>query len=159
MQIYSGNFFEAFDLIVFGTFTKIISDNFFGNDHFNLMLALSAFASAYIIGFVGAVVLGSYLDHACQRKRLHISFALTAIGYLLDRNRSDLRNDWNLCDRPPRCSTIDPGILVGSETGGVNAYLLEIATKGRNAFYVCWNATSFHIATLSAIFLGFIMDK
>jgi MHS family citrate/tricarballylate:H+ symporter-like MFS transporter len=161
VQVLSGNFFEAFDLIVFGTFAKIIGDNFFpGKDpQLSLMLAFLTFASAYVMRFVGAVVLGPYFDHAGRRKGLLVSFTLMAVGTGMIALAPTYAAIGTFAPMLLILGRLIQGFSVGSETGGVNAYLVEIAPPNKRAFYVSWNATSFHLATLLAIGIGFILDQ
>jgi MHS family citrate/tricarballylate:H+ symporter-like MFS transporter len=161
IQVSSGSLFEAFDLIVFGTFITFIAGNFFpkGNDSLSLMWAFSTFASAYLMRFVGAVVLGPYFDHAGRRKGLLISFSLMAIGTGLIAIAPTYAMIGIFAPILLVVGRLIQGFSVGAETGGIVAYLSEIATPNKRALYVSWNATTFHLATLAAIFLGLVLNK
>ena len=161
LQVSAGNFFEAFDLIVFGTFAKVIADNFFpGEDEqLSLMLAFTTFASAYVMRFVGAVVLGPYFDHAGRRKGLVVSLSLMAVGTVIIAVAPTYETIGVFAPTLIIIARLIQGFSMGSETGGVTAYLLEMAPKGRRALFVCLNTTTFNLATLAALLLGYLLNR
>jgi MFS family permease len=145
IQVSAGHFFEAFDLIVFGTFAKIIADNFFsaGNDQLGLMLVFTTFASAYVMRFFGAVFLGPYFDHAGRRKGLLVSLTLMAIGTGIIAVAPTYRAIGVFAPMLIIFARLIQGFSMGAETGGVYAYLLEIASPGKKALFVSFSATTF----------------
>jgi MHS family citrate/tricarballylate:H+ symporter-like MFS transporter len=161
IQVSAGNFFEAFDLIVFGTFAKVIADNFFpaANEQLSLMLAFTTFASAYVMRFVGAIVLGPYFDHAGRRKGLLVSLTLMAIGTGMIAVAPTYQTVGVLGPAMIIVARLIQGFSIGSETGGVTAYLLEIAPEGRRGFFVRWHSTVINLATLLALLLGYLLTK
>jgi MHS family citrate/tricarballylate:H+ symporter-like MFS transporter len=161
LQVSAGYFFEAFDLVVFGTFAKVIGDNFFpsGDEQLSQMLALATFASAYLMRFVGALVLGPYFDHAGRRKGLIVSLSLMSIGTAVMALTPTYRSIGLLAPVLLITARLVQGFAMGSETGGVTAYLFEIAPKERRALFVSLNTTTFYIATLAALSLGYALNR
>jgi len=161
VQVSAGNFFEAFDLVVFGTFASIIAANFFpsSDKQLSLVLAFSTFASAYVLRFIGAVVLGPYFDHAGRRKGLILSLSLMAVGTLLIA----LAPPYSMAGVLGPCIVVAgrmiQGFSAGAENGGVVAYLVELAPANRKAFFASWNTTSIHLATLLAVGLGYLLNS
>jgi len=51
------------------------------------------------------------------------------------------------------------GFSIGGETGGVTAYLVEVAAPSKSALYVSWNSICFHLAALSAISLDYGLHR
>ncbi len=161
LQVSAGNFFEAFDLIVFGTFAKVIADNFFPaeNEQLSLMLAFTTFASAYVMRFVGAIVLGPYFDHAGRKKGLLVSLSLMGVGTGMIALAPSYETVGVLGPVMIIVARLIQGFSIGSETGGVTAYLLEIAPPGRRGFFVSWHSTVINLATLAALLLGYALTK
>ncbi len=161
LTVSAGYFFEAFDLVVFGTFAKVIGDNFFpsGDSQLSLMLAFTTFASAYVMRFVGAVVLGPYFDHAGRRKGLIVSLTLMAIGTAIIAVAPTYQSIGVMAPILIIAARLIQGFAMGSETGGVTAYLLEIAPPKHKALFVCLNTTTFNLATLAALLLGYALNK
>lgn len=161
LQVSAGHFFEAFDLIVFGTFAKIIADNFFpaGNEQLSLMFAFMTFASAYVMRFFGAVLLGPYFDHAGRRKGLLVSLTLMAIGTGIIAVAPTYQSIGVFAPMLIILARLIQGFSMGSETGGVYAYLLELAPKGKKALFVSFSSTTFNFATLVALVLGYFLTR
>lgn len=160
-QVSAGHFFEAFDLIVFGTFAKLIGDNFFpaGNEQLSLMFAFMTFASAYVMRFFGAVLLGPYFDHAGRRKGLLVSLTLMAIGTGIIAVAPTYQSIGVFAPALIILARLIQGFSMGSETGGVYAYLLELAPDDKRALFVSWSATTFNFATLVALLLGYSLNR
>lgn len=160
-QVSAGHFFEAFDLIVFGTFAKIMADNFFptGSEQMGLMFAFMTFASAYIMRFFGAVLLGPYFDHAGRRKGLLVSLTLMAVGTGIIATAPTYKEAGLLAPALIIFARLIQGFSMGSETGGVYAYLLEIAPEGEKALFVSWSSTIFNLAVLAALLVGYFLNK
>lgn len=161
IQVSAGYFFEAFDLVVFGTFAKVIAANFFpsGDEQLSLMLAFTTFASAYVMRFFGAVVLGPYFDHAGRRKGLIASLSLMAVGTAIIAFAPTYHSIGIAAPILIVAARLIQGFAMGSETGGVTAYLLEIAPRDKRALFVCLNTTTFNLATLAALLLGYALNK
>lgn len=83
-NVTSGNFLEMYDFMVFGYYATAISKTFFpGDDPFaSLMLTLMTFGAGFLMRPLGAIVLGSYIDHHGRRKGLLVTLGLMAIGTL-----------------------------------------------------------------------------
>src|SRR4030088_3668399 len=78
----SGNFLEMYDFMVFGYYAAAIGRTFFpsGSEFASLMKALMTFGAGYLMRPLGAIVLGSYMDHHGRRKGLLLTLGLMAAG-------------------------------------------------------------------------------
>ena len=65
LQVASGNFLEAYDVVVFAYFAPSIGRAFFpsANELASLMATFMTFGAAYLIRPLGALLLGPYIDH------------------------------------------------------------------------------------------------
>ena len=82
VRVSLGNFFEMYDFMVFGYYASAIARTFFpsSNPFASLMLAFMTFGAGYIMRPLGAIVLGSYIDHHGRRKGLVLTLALIIFG-------------------------------------------------------------------------------
>ena len=160
IQVSSGNLFEAFDLVVFGTFATTIGKVFFPSEDptASLMMTLMVFASAYVMRFAGAMILGPYFDHAGRRKGLIVSLSMMGLGSFLIAATPGYATIGPLAPILIVIGRLIQGFSIGAETGGVNAYLKEIAGKGREALFVCWGSVVFSLATVIALTLGYLLN-
>ncbi|WP_159107457.1 tricarballylate/proton symporter TcuC [Azospirillum sp. B506] len=161
IQVASGNFFEAFDLVVFGTFATAVGAAFFPADNpvTSLMMALMVFAVAYVMRFAGAVILGPYFDHAGRRKGLLISLSLMALGTIIIAFTPKYETIGLAAPLLVLFGRLLQGFSIGAETGGVTAYLKEMSGRNNSALYVCWNAVCFSAATIMALSLGYLINQ
>jgi len=161
LQASSGSFFEAYDLIVFGSFAGVIGSAFFPSNskYTSLMFGFMTFAAAYVMRVAGALVLGPYLDRAGRRKGLMLSLALIAFGTGVIAFSPTYKVIGVLAPILMLTGRLIQGFSIGGETGGVTAYLVEVAAPNRNALYVSWNSICFHLAALSAISLEYVLHK
>src|ERR1041385_1628982 len=84
VKVASCNFIEAYDFIVYGYYANYIAATFFptGSEFASLMLSLMTFGAGYLMRPLGAIVLGSYMDHHGRRKGLLLTLSLMAVGTL-----------------------------------------------------------------------------
>jgi MFS family permease len=82
IRVASGNFLEMYDFQVFGYYAAAIAHTFFpsGNEFASLMLSLATFGAGFLTRPIGAIVLGTYIDHRGRRTGLLLTLGLMAIG-------------------------------------------------------------------------------
>src|SRR6202521_4590928 len=78
VRVSSGNFLEMYDFFVFGYYASAIGKVFFptGSEFAQLMLAFMTFGAGFLMRPLGAVVLGSYIDHHGRRAGLLLTLML-----------------------------------------------------------------------------------
>src|SRR5437868_3542433 len=84
IRVSSGNFLEMYDFFVFGYYASAIGKTFFpaGSEFAQLMLAFMTFGAGFLMRPLGAIVLGTYIDHHGRRAGLLLTLGLMAIGTL-----------------------------------------------------------------------------
>ena len=84
IRVSSGNFLEMYDFFIFAYVAKQIGDTFFpgGSDFIKLMAAFSTFAVGFMMRPLGAIILGSYIDHVGRRKGLIVTLSMMSLGTL-----------------------------------------------------------------------------
>ncbi|QEW30792.1 MFS transporter [Erwinia billingiae] len=155
-NVTSGNFLEMFDLMVFGYYATAIAKTFFpGDDPFaSLMLTLMTFGAGFLMRPLGAIVLGSYIDHHGRRKGLLMTLGLMAIGTLTIAVVPGYNTLGAAAPILILLGRLLQGFSAGVELGGVSVYLAEIAPKNRKGFFVSWQSGSQQIAVIFAALLG-----
>ncbi|WP_380180167.1 MFS transporter [Kalamiella sp. sgz302252] len=155
-NVTSGNFLEMYDFMVFGYYATAIAKTFFpGDDPFaSLMLTLMTFGAGFLMRPLGAIVLGSYIDHHGRRKGLLLTLGLMALGTLTIAVVPGYSTLGAAAPILILLGRLLQGFSAGVELGGVSVYLSEIAPKNRKGFFVSWQSGSQQIAVIFAALLG-----
>src|SRR5450432_2641941 len=82
IRVASGNFLEMYDFMVYGYYAAAIGRAFFPSKSAfaSLMASLATFGAGFLMRPLGAIVLGSYIDHHGRRKGLILTLGLMAMG-------------------------------------------------------------------------------
>lgn len=155
-NVTSGNFLEMYDFMVFGYYATAIAKTFFpGDDLFaSLMLTLMTFGAGFLMRPLGAIILGSYIDHHGRRKGLLLTLGLMAIGTLTIALVPGYATLGAAAPVLILLGRLLQGFSAGVELGGVSVYLAEIAPKHRKGFFVSWQSGSQQVAVIFAALLG-----
>jgi MFS family permease len=159
LRVALGNALEMYDFQIFGYYATAIGVTFFpsGSEFASLMLALATFGAGFLMRPLGAVVLGTYIDHHGRRAGLLLTLALMGAGTL---SIAVLPGFGVLGIAAPLlvlAGRLVQGFSAGAELGGVSVYLSEIATPGRKGFYVSWQSGSQQVAVMFAALLGLLL--
>ena len=160
-RVAGGNFLEMYDFMVFAYFATDISRAFFPvQSHFaSLMLTFATFGAGYLMRPVGAIILGSYIDQHGRRSGLIMTLGLMSIGTLLIAIMPTYQSIGILSPTLVLLARLIQGFSAGAELGAVSIYLAEIATEGKEGFYVSWQSASQQVAVMFAAFLGVILTQ
>src|SRR5882757_11265306 len=132
VRVSSGNFLEMYDFFVFGYHASAIGKAFFptGSDFAQLMLAFMTFGAGFLMRPLGAIVLGTYIDHHGRRAGLLLTLGLMAIGTLSIALVPGYATLGVAAPIIVVLGRLIQGFSAGVELGGVSVYLSEIATPG-----------------------------
>ncbi|MTJ81840.1 MAG: MFS transporter [Telmatospirillum sp.] len=161
LQVSSGNFLEMYDFMVFGYYAKAIGNAFFpSNSEFaTLMATFMTFGAGFLMRPLGAIILGSYIDHHGRRKGLILTLGLMAIGTLTIALVPGYEKVGFLAPLIVVSGRLLQGLSAGVELGGVSVYLSEIASPGLKGFYVSWQSASQQVAVMFAALLGVMLSS
>src|SRR6476646_4492347 len=83
-RVAVGNALEMYDFQIFGYYATAIGATFFpsSNPFVSLMLAFMTFGAGFLMRPLGAIILGSYMDHHGRRAGLLLTLTLMGIGTL-----------------------------------------------------------------------------
>lgn len=118
------------------------------------MLTLMTFGAGFLMRPLGAIVLGSYIDHHGRRKGLLLTLSLMALGTLTIALVPGYQTLGSAAPILILLGRLLQGFSAGVELGGVSIYLAEIAPKNRKGFFVSWQSGSQQIAVIFAALLG-----
>src|SRR5437762_2573387 len=161
VRVATGNFLEMYDFMVFGYYAAAIGKTFFpgGNEFASLMKSLMTFGAGYLMRPLGAIVLGAYIDHHGRRRGLLLTLAMMAAGTLTIACAPAYSTIGFFAPLLVLLSRLLQGFSAGVELGGVSVYLSEIATPGRNGFFVSWQSGSQQIAVALAAVIGIVLTR
>lgn len=158
-RVTLGNALEMYDFQIFGYYAAAIGTTFFssGSEFSSLMLAFATFGAGFLMRPLGAIVLGTYIDHRGRRKGLLLTLALMGAGTLSIAILPGYRKLGLAAPLLVLCGRLVQGFSAGAELGGVSVYLSEIATRDRKGFYVSWQSASQQVAVMFAALLGIVL--
>jgi MFS family permease len=156
VRVASGNFLEMYDFQIFGYYAAAIGRTFFpsGNEFASLMLSLMTFGAGFLMRPLGAIVLGTYIDHCGRRNGLLLTLGLMAIGTLSIACTPSYASIGLIAPLLVVVGRLVQGLSAGVEAGGVSVYLFEVATPGHKGLYTSWQAASQQVAVMFAAVLG-----
>jgi MFS family permease len=156
VRVASGNFLEMYDFQVFGYYAAAIASTFFpsGNEFASLMLSLATFGAGFLMRPIGAIALGTYIDHRGRRDGLLLTLGLMAVGTVSIACTPSYASIGLIAPLLVVFGRLVQGLSAGVEAGGVSVYLFEVATPGHKGFYVSWQAASQQVAVMFAAVVG-----
>jgi MFS family permease len=160
IRVASGNFLEMYDFQIFGYYASAIAVTFFpsGNEYASLMAALATFGVGFLMRPLGALLLGTYIDHRGRRAGLLLTLGLMSAGTLSIACTPSYASIGLLAPLLVLASRLVQGLSAGCEAGGVSVYLSEIATSGRKGLYVSYSSGSQQLAVISTAALGLLLS-
>ena len=161
LRVTSGNFLEMFDFFLFGFYATYISKTFFpsGDEYASLMLTFATFGAGFLMRPLGAIILGSYIDHIGRRKGLLLTLSIMASGTVLIAFVPGYASIGMLAPLLVLTGRLLQGFSAGVELGGVSVYLSEMATPGNKGFYVSWQSASQQVAIMVSAVLGYGLSQ
>jgi len=150
-----------YDFQVFGYYAAAIASTFFptGNEFVSLMLSLATFGAGFLMRPIGAIVLGTYIDHRGRRDGLLLTLGLMAVGTVSIACMPSYAAIGLIAPLLVVLGRLVQGLSAGVEAGGVSVYLFEVATPGHKGFYVSWQAASQQVAVMFAAVVGLILTS
>jgi len=156
LRVAVGNALEMYDFQIFAYYASAIGATFFpsGSEFASLMPALLTFGAGFLMRPLGAIVLGTYIDHRGRRAGLLLTLALMGLGTLSIAVLPGYRTLGIAAPLLLLAGRLVQGFSAGAELGGVSVYLSEIATPAHKGFYVSWQSASQQAAVMFAALLG-----
>jgi MFS family permease len=146
---------------VFGYYAAAIGRVFFphSSEFASLMLSLATFGAGFLMRPLGAIFLGTYIDHRGRRDGLLLTLGLMSIGTLSIALTPSFQMLGLLAPLLVVVGRLLQGFSAGVELGGVSVYLSEIATPGHKGFYVSWQSGSQQLAVILVALLGVLLSS
>jgi MFS family permease len=145
-----------YDFQVFGYYAAAIASTFFpsGNEFLSLMASLATFGAGFLMRPLGAILLGSYIDHRGRRAGLLLTLGLMAIGTFSIACTPSYASIGLIAPLLVVAGRLVQGLSAGVEIGGASIYLAEVATPGRKGFFVALQTGSQQIGVMFTAALG-----
>jgi len=142
-----GNFFELFDFTIYGYFAVAITRAFYPSG--SMYGTYAAFAAAFLMRPVGAVVIGAYGDRLGRRAALVVTIGIMAgatgsVGLIPTYQSIGVWAPLLLV----LCRLLQ-GFSTGGEWGGAAAFLVEYAPPGKRGLTGSWQQFSTQIGALT----------
>jgi MHS family proline/betaine transporter-like MFS transporter len=155
-----GAAFEWYDLVLYGLFAVVLSKQFFpsGSASTSLTLSLGAFAIAYLVRPLGAMVIGAYADRNGRKSGLLLSAGLMMLGILVT---AVLPNYQAIGIAAPILMVLArmlQGFSAGGEFGSATALLSE-QDPARRGFYASLQWASSGFAVLLASLAAYAVNR
>jgi len=154
----AGTVFEAYDFILFGTLTPLISAQFFSalNETAAFVFSLLTFAAGYLSRPLGALLFGSLGDRQGRKRAFVLTLTMMGlatfgIGLLPTYEQAGILAPILLISL-----RLLQGLSFGGEFGGALVYLGEHAPADRRAFYSSWIQAAAGFALFLAFFVMYV---
>jgi MHS family proline/betaine transporter-like MFS transporter len=146
-----GNFFELFDFTIYGYFAVAISRAFFpsGNATFAMLSTFGAFAVAFVMRPIGAVVLGAYGDRMGRRAALVVTIGMMAAATGITGIIPPYTSIGIWAPILLLLCRMMQGFSTGGEWGGAAAFLVEYAPEGKRGITGSWQQFSTQIGAVT----------
>jgi MFS transporter, MHS family, proline/betaine transporter len=150
-----GNVFEWFDFVVYGFFALTLAEVFFPADNptVSLLVTFGAFALAYFVRPLGAIVVGGYTDRAGRKAGLLLSMALMMIGTTMMAVTPSYATIGLAAPIVITIARLFQGFSVGGEFGSSVSFLAEHGGR-RRGFSASWQFATAGLITAIASFFG-----
>jgi MFS transporter, MHS family, proline/betaine transporter len=142
-----GNFFELFDFTIYGYFAVAISRAFYPSG--SMYGTYAAFAAAFVMRPVGAIVIGAYGDRFGRRAALVITIGLMAAATGLTGLIPTYRSIGIWAPVALIVCRLAQGFSTGGEWGGAATFLVEYAPTGRRGLIGSLQQVSTQIGALT----------
>lgn len=150
-----GNFFESFDLYIYGIMAGTIAKLYFPatNDKTSLLVFLATFGVTFFMRPLGAVYLGNLGDKIGRKKVMSISLFLMTIGMLIIAIVPTYESIGLLAPILIVGGRILQGFSAGGEYGSATALLAEY-NPHRRGFIASWQTATQGLAMMVASAFG-----
>jgi len=142
-----GNFFELFDFTIYGYFAVAISRAFYPSG--SMYGTYAAFAAAFVMRPVGAIVIGAYGDRAGRRAALVITIGMMAAATGFTGLIPTYQSIGVWAPIALIICRLAQGFSTGGEWGGAATFLVEYAPTGRRGLIGSLQQVSTQIGALS----------
>lgn len=161
LRVTIGNFLEMFDFFLYGFYATYIANTFFPStsEYASLILTFATFGAGFLMRPLGAVILGSYIDHIGRRRGLILILGIMACGTNLIAFVPGYSRIGILAPILVLIGRLLQGFSAGVELGGVSVYLSEMATPGHKGFYVSWQSASQQVAIMASSVIGYLLNR
>jgi MFS transporter, MHS family, proline/betaine transporter len=142
-----GNFFELFDFTIYGYFAVAIAKAFYPSG--SMIETYAAFAAAFVMRPIGAIVIGAYGDRFGRRAALVVTIGLMAAATGFTGLIPTYRSMGIWAPITLVVCRLAQGFSTGGEWGGAAAFLVEYAPAGRRGLVGSLQQVSTQIGSLS----------
>jgi MFS transporter, MHS family, proline/betaine transporter len=142
-----GNFFELFDFTIYGYFAVAIAKAFYPSG--SMIGTYAAFAAAFVMRPIGAIVIGAYGDRFGRRAALVVTIGLMAAATGFTGLIPTYRSIGVWAPIALVVCRLAQGFSTGGEWGGAAAFLVEYAPAGRRGLVGSLQQVSTQIGALS----------
>ncbi|MEN1968892.1 MFS transporter [Lentibacillus sp. N15] len=135
-----GSFVEFYDFAIYGYFATVISVNFFPSDSqiVSLLATFAAFAAAFLIRPLGAIIFGHYGDKVGRKSSLSMAVILMGISTLVIGLVPTHEQIGVLAPVLLVIARLLQGLSAGGEWGGSATFIVEYAPSDRRGMYGSW---------------------
>jgi MFS transporter, MHS family, proline/betaine transporter len=142
-----GNFFELFDFTIYGYFAVAISRAFYPSG--SMYGTYAAFAAAFLMRPIGAIVIGAYGDRFGRRAALVITIGLMAAATGFTGLIPTYKSIGIWAPVALIICRLAQGFSTGGEWGGAATFLVEYAPTGRRGLIGSLQQVSTQIGALT----------
>jgi MFS family permease len=156
----AGNALEFYDFVLYAYFAIYIGKAFFpiAGEFGSLLASVATFGVGFFTRPLGSVLIGAFADRAGRKPALILTVALITIGTLGIAATPTYAAIGIAAPIIVVACRLLQGLALGGEVGPATALLLEMAPRGKRAFYTSWQMASQGLAVAVGGLLGLIVS-
>ncbi|MET1026397.1 MAG: MFS transporter [Dongiaceae bacterium] len=151
-----GNALEFYDFTAYVAFSPMLGRVFFpaSDPNISLLLSVATFGIGFFARPLGAVVFGTYSDRYGRKSAMTLTILLMALGSGMIGILPSYAQIGIAAPLLLVVARLIQGLSVGGEFAPATAYLMEIAPKKRQFFFVSWQLASQNMGNIISGIVG-----
>jgi MFS family permease len=156
----AGNALEFYDFVLYAYFAIYIGQAFFpiAGEFGSLLASVATFGVGFFTRPLGSVLIGAFADRAGRKPALILTVALITVGTLGIAATPTYAAIGIAAPIIVVVCRLLQGLALGGEVGPATALLLEMAPRGKRAFYTSWQMASQGLAVAVGGLFGVIVS-
>jgi MFS family permease len=154
----AGNALEFYDFVLYAYFAIYIGQAFFpiAGEFGSLLASVATFGVGFFTRPLGSVLIGAFADRAGRKPALILTVALITLGTLGIAATPSYAAIGVAAPIIVVVCRLLQGLALGGEVGPATALLLEMAPRGKRAYYTSWQMASQGLAVAVGGLFGVI---
>jgi MFS transporter, MHS family, citrate/tricarballylate:H+ symporter len=158
--VASANALAMLDFFVFAFSASYINRAFFpaDNEFASRLMSIMIFGTGFFMRPLGAIILGTYIDHGGRRRGLLVTMSVMVLGTILIAFAPSYATIGLAAPVLVVIGRLLQAFSAGAVLGCTSIYLFELATPAHRGFFTAWQPVGSQAGLLIAALMGFVLN-